>query len=511
VNKHNWLTLIKYLQKIAWAMFLIFLPVTSFPYFPSTIGGSVLVRPLSLYPLLILLIIATLPYIFTKRLSPTLISLVPFIIVVLGSSLLALGVGLQSTLNIPVAERTLRALITLGVGVAIFITVAVIPRNREDLDASLRWIYFGFSAALLWGSLQAVYVMHFSGKYYRTLNRIQQYISTRRLFTIRISGLTYEPNWFAEQITFLLLPWLLASVITGKTVFPWRRQWLTLEWLLLVWSVAVLLFTYSRAGLIILIVLAAASLLFLRPVNRHPGKKSWLSGWSRRLLEASVAMVMMGTVIFFAGRNNDFFSRIWNYWRERENTSVTEYLEYLAFGARFFYGETALEIFNDNPIIGVGIGNFAYYFDEYLPDRPVAPTPEVLRLLTPEGNRNRLVTPKIFYLRILAETGLVGMAAFAAFLLAIFGNALFMWLSPPSNSEAKFWGTAGILGFLAFILAAFTFDSFALPNTWVVFGMITASSWVIHRSRKGERSMENTPKTNQTGSSIPILPQHIDP
>ena len=103
------------------------------------------------------------------------------------------------------------------------------------------------------------------------------------------------------------------------------------------------------------------------------------------------------------------------------------------------------------------------------------------------------------------------MAAFAAFLLAIFGNALFMWLSPPSNSEAKFWGTASILGFLAFILAAFTFDSFALPNTWVVFGMITASSWVIHRSRKGERSMGNTPKTNQTGSSIPILPQHIDP
>ncbi len=44
-----------------------------------------------------------------------------------------------------------------------------------------------------------------------------------------------------------------------------------------------------------------------------------------------------------------------------------------------------------------------------------ARTPEVLRILTPEVGRNRLITPKNLYFRILAETGLLGMAAFAAF------------------------------------------------------------------------------------------------
>jgi O-antigen ligase len=117
-----------------------------------------------------------------------------------------------------------------------------------------------------------------------------------------------------------------------------------------------------------------------------------------------------------------------------------------------------------------------------LPDRPLAQTPEVLRLVTPDVGRNRLITPKNLYFRLLAETGLVGTAFFLAFVTAILGCALYLWLS--SDRDQKFWGTAGLLGLLAFALSAFSYDSFAIPNMWVVFGLITAAAWV-YRSQRG--------------------------
>lgn len=50
---------------------------------------------------------------------------------------------------------------------------------------------------------------------------------------------------------------------------------------------------------------------------------------------------------------------------------------------------------------------------------------------------------------------------------------MYLWLS--TNKEGKFWGIGGLLGLIAFGLVAFSFDSFAIPNMWVIFGFITAA------------------------------------
>jgi hypothetical protein len=115
-----------------------------------------------------------------------------------------------------------------------------------------------------------------------------------------------------------------------------------------------------------------------------------------------------------------------------------------------------------------------------LPERPLANTPEVLRLVTPEEGRDRLITPKNFYYRVLAETGIVGAITFIAFLIDILGCALYLWLSP--DPQVRFWGTGGLLGLIVFVLSAVSFDSFAIPNMWVLFGLITAATWVFTSS-----------------------------
>lgn len=480
-------------RKIAWALFLVCLPITSFPFFPQEMGGVALVRPLSLYPLLVLLVIATLPYLFSRPVPRTLLTLVPFALIALASSILSTQQGIEPALGVSVLSRMLRALITLGIGAAIYFTVTLLPHSLEDLRSALRWLYLGFILALLWGSLQAVYVVNFSPPYFQFLKELQAYISTRTLFTNRISGMTYEPNWFAEQISVLLLPWLFGSVLSGYSVYRWRWRWLTVEWFLLIWSVVMLVFTFSRAGLMNLIGLVVISLLFLRPhrVSMSIKTLSPWRRWLRRALEICAVIAILAGVMLTASTKNPYFARLWGYWNEVKGGSLRDYFEYLGFGPRLMYAEAAYTTYEAHPVLGVGLGNYAFFVKETLPYRPLAPSPEILRILTPDIGRNRLVTAKNFYLRILAETGLVGAAAFLAFLCAILGCVLFLWYSVERNQN--FLGKAGILAMVAFAIAAISYDSFAIPNMWVNFGLISAAAVIVANTESPKsQPVENT-------------------
>lgn len=470
---------------LAWVFFLFALPVTNFPYFPPTVGGEALVRPLSLYPLIILLILVTLPRLLKWPLPKTLLTLLPFILFAVVSSSLALIRGIEPALGISVTARTFRGVFTLVIGVAIYLTVSLFPKNPKDLRLTLRWIYAGSTLALLWGSFQAYYILRFNPIWFGFLNNLQRYISTRHLFPERISGMTYEPNWFAEQIILLLLPWLIASTLWNYTVFPWRWRRLTIEWFLLAWASLLLPFTYSRAGILDLIILAAISILFLRPQTRKskqtgisPSRGGFPLRSLSKLVEVSLFMALLAAPVYLVGTRSLFFARIWEYWqRPNKNATVSEYFTYLGFDARLMYSQAALNTYKAYPILGVGLGNYAFYFEDMLPNSPIANVPEVLRVITPEPGRDRLITSKNFYLRLLAETGIIGAIAFMAFMIANTGCALALRFSP--DPERKFWGSASLSGLIAFTLAALTFDSFVIPNMWVLFGLITAATWVL--------------------------------
>ena len=46
------------------------------------------------------------------------------------------------------------------------------------------------------------------------------------------------------------------------------------------------------------------------------------------------------------------------------------------------------------------------------------------------------------------------------------------------DEERRFWGQAGVLGFVAACLVGFSTDSFATSNMWVMFGVITAAGLI---------------------------------
>lgn len=475
MNRISSHSIVHFLTSLSWILFFLCLPVISFPFFPSAIGGGAIVRPLIIYPLIILLMLATINRLLSEPIPRTILNLLPFIIAAAISSVISYRLNIAPALGVSATERILRSFITLGLGVAIYVTVSLVPRSFDELRSSLRWMYVGFSLAMLWGSLQAVYVLQFSSSYFHLLSEIQEYISIRKLFTTRISGPTYEPNWFAMQLSLLLVPWLLAAVLRGYSIFRWRWRWITIELILLLWSFILIPLTFSRAGLIVLMGVAFIGLIFFRSRGKFfsSDEGSSLKLVLAPFLEASAVILGVICLAYLVGRNNEFFSRIWLYWSDFKNPSISGYFDYLGFGARFIYGETALRIFNRFPVFGVGLGNYALFFQDMLPDQPLAVIPEVLRLVTPGVGQNQLITSKNLYFRLLAETGLIGLATFLAFVVAILGCAIYLRLS--SIREIKYYGVAGLLGLLAFTVGAFSYDSFAIPNMWVVFGLITAA------------------------------------
>jgi len=474
VSRIPWARLSSRLVGIAWAFFFLSLTVTSFPYLPEELGGRTLVRPLAVYPLIVLVFLVTLPRLLKRPLPQTFLPLLAFTLVAMISSLAAFTGDLDIYRGVSLVERFLRNLLTLGLGLAFYLTVSLLPQSWDDLRYSLRWLYVGFALALAWGTLQIPYVLRFQGKYYKLINSFQSYLSTRKLITTRISGPTYEPKWFAEQICFLLMPWLLSSVLSGRSIFPWRYRWITVEWFLLAWSAAVLVFTYSRTGLFILVVLAFLGYWLYRRRSlkalseAHPARRS---AW--RVVEAIAILTLLAGGIFFIGSQNAYFSRLWRYWTEGKARTRT-YLEFIAFEQRFVYWSTAMRIYDQNPVLGVGLGNYAFYFPDLLPNQPYDEQREVMRQITPGEGRDRLITPKNLYARLIAETGLLGTALFTAFILAMIGCILYLWFSP--NSEQKYWATSGLFALVVFATIVFSFDSFSIPNMWVVFGLITAAA-----------------------------------
>ena len=122
MNTLSWNALYPRIVKIAWGLLFITLPVTSFPFFPAGMGGKTLVRPLSIYPLIILVILITIPRLLMRPLPRTFLPILAFIVVAMISSIAAFSSDLEVFRGVTMASRFVRNVVTLGLGLAFYLT-----------------------------------------------------------------------------------------------------------------------------------------------------------------------------------------------------------------------------------------------------------------------------------------------------------------------------------------------------------------------------------------------------
>ncbi len=455
------------ITRFLWGAALFTLPVTSFRYFPF-LGDSTYVRPLALYPIALLLFVLLIQVGRGKASIPRAGTLTPLLAFV-QLALAATGLGmLLDPLPMRGHEyfgRTIRAWVTLVIGLSFFGASVWMNRNEDDLRFSIRWLLAGFVMTVLWSGIQAL-AFYTPLLEKETVTHWQLAFSMRELVrTNRISGMAYEPAWLAGQIATVYLPWLFASVLTRLRVT--RFRWLEIT--LLGFAILLLLGTFSRGGL--LTALGASALTFLL-VGRAELRAAWnwfASGFQHGgnwILRLGVLALFIGSLagagLFLSQRG--YITRLFS----TRADSVEEFIIENSAGARAAYNIGALGAYEQSPFMGVGLGASGFYIYEHLPDWALTTVPEIARQLNPE---NRLYpNPKNMYVRLLAETGLIGFFVFVAFLFSVLGDALRALQS--GSTLGRYLGIAALFSWFAIAFYNVTQDSFATPNLWINFGIL---------------------------------------
>ncbi|HEY6075146.1 MAG TPA: O-antigen ligase family protein, partial [Anaerolineales bacterium] len=358
--------------------------------------------------------------------------------------------------------RALRAAATLVIGLLFFTSAVWMNRDEADARFTLRWLLVGLGLNLAWSGLQAVtFYTPFLPK--QMITHWQLAFSMRELVrTNRVSGLAYEPAWLAGQLATVYLPVLFAAVMTGVRLTS--RRWL--EPVLLAICALLLLATYSRGGLLIAAIAAVLTFLLL---GKDLLRRAWVwffggfrRGWLVRFsMIAAVLLVLAGAFLFLGQKN--YFRRLW----DLSAGSFTEYLVNINAGARSAYAEGALAAFEHHPALGVGLGASGFWIYDNLPEWALTTVPEIARQLDP-GSR-LYPNPKNLYVRLLAETGLVGLALFCIFFLSVLADSLDVLRR---LGFLRFLAIAGFFAWLAIALYNGTQDSFAAPNIWLIPGIL---------------------------------------
>ncbi len=458
------------LARILWAAALLTLPVTSFRYFPA--GDATYVRPLALYPLILLMLVQLVRLLRRKTSFPGAGSLTPFIAFILAAlltSVIALLYIPPPMRGLDLFGRVVRAWVTVIIGLIFFVAAIWMNRSEQDLRFSLQWIFAGFILDILWSGVQgATFYLHILPK--PLVTHWQRAFSLRELVrTDRISGLAYEPAWLAGQISTIYLPWLFAALLTRVRIT--RFKWL--EPILLAAAGVLLLATFSRGGLL---TVGATIVLTLLLVGRTQVAAAWKwffsgfrhwPGWIWRVGLIIVILAAAAGGLWFLSRKN-YIAKIFT----GQAATLEEFLVQNSAGARAAYILGAYGAYQEHPWTGVGLGGSGFYIYNNLPDWTLTVVPEIARQLSPD---NALIpNPKNLYVRLLAETGLIGFFLFIAFQFSLLGDALAALKR--KTPMGLYLGIAAIFTWIALIFYNMTQDSLAIPNLWINLGILAGMS-----------------------------------
>jgi hypothetical protein len=465
-----------------WILLLVTIPITSSPLI-ARFTGETPVSPLAGVPLLLLAILWLVPYLLGGgRLPKFALPFLAFLGVVLISSLRAPFLEIYPFKGNTVLGREVRSLITLGMGACFYLIATSLPQTESRLRASLKWLYLGAFFLLIWSTVQAIRLPFVDNPPPLELARIHQYFSIRDLFRSQVTGMAYEPSWFADQLVVLYLPLWLGSFVKGFSVFGLNWKRVTVELILLLWGSVILFFTFSRIGLVgfiasIAVLLMVGSWRYLDELARRKSVNSrWSKGQLQGIYVASLFLILLlgiSVVVVLAAQTNERIREILSINLESIIKSdrlppIYNLVNNLEYAERLMYWISAFLVFSQFPFLGVGLGNAGFFFRENVPAFG-SYLPEVLHILGPE--QVTFSNPKSLWMRLIAETGFIGFTLFATFLIVLALGAI--RISKGKGIAAGIGVAAGI-ALVAQIFEGFSLDTFALPQLWIMLGFLSA-------------------------------------
>ncbi len=472
--------ILRMLPHVLWIILIASLPLTSVQLLARLFGSDAVASP-AILVVFIMVVVWLIPHVMKKgKFVKESIPLFLFMVVAVVTTVLSSFHVIPAYKGIANISSMVEAVITLVIGICFYLVASSYMKDEEQAALTLKILNWSGLFMLLWAAMQAA-AWHGFGGYPQWMFDLQGLVSKRVLYRQRINGLALEPSWFAHQLNMIYLPIWLSATIKGYSAHKRRWGFITFENLLLIMGIGALLLTLSRVGVLAFILMFTYLLIKLHTylvekalVYMSRKQKNQISQERKKRLKilTSILFIVMYAALLFLGlwifsRVDPRMENIFHFSFGNDNPLLS-YFNELSFGERAVYWLAGWNIFTEHPLLGVGLGNAGYYF-------PKAITPygwnliEVRQLMYRSSN---LMNTKSLWVRLLAETGIVGFSFFSGWLYSM----LVKFARKASSQKAivSVYATAGIFMLCALFAEGFSIDSFAMPYLWIGVGLASA-------------------------------------
>jgi hypothetical protein len=279
----------------------------------------------------------------------------------------------------------------------------------------------------------------------------------------------------------LYLPIWIGMTIKGITAHKKRIWKVSIENILMVGGLLVLFLSFSRIGWLAMI--AVSAYLFFRLMVSL--SKKWVGQISNRrkspltLLNTIFLYILIWLAFFLfiialilaAGliltRLDPRMAGLFNIGLIADK-GILEWASTMIFAERLVYWIAGINVFFKYPIMGVGLGNAGYFFPQTFNAFSYKLT-EIMEILVRDSF---IPNAKNLWVRLLAETGIVGFSIFLSWLYIHWKSARFL-----EQSQQKWFISFGFVGqifLVAFFMEGFSLDTFGLPYYWISMALIVA-------------------------------------
>lgn len=465
------------LQRIAWFAMIATLPLTSMPLVKKLLGSDSVASP-AVVILFVLIFLWTAGLFFGGKMwgSTKILPLALFCCTAVIATLISLFYKTPAFKDFGQSNPVITALGTLVIGFLFFFLASSFPIDNEIKIRTLKIINWAGLVILIWCAIQAV-AWYGSNHYPQWMFSIQGAFSARVLYRQRVTGFALEPSWLAHQLNMLYLPFWISASMTGYTSHSFRLRKLSLENILMIGGIAALGLTLSRVGFAALLFMAA-----LAYTRIHPRLVSNVHDWAasrqifgfkpdRKVISKAMFIgyvLILAILIFIFSKIDPRMATLFKFSFDQDNP-LLRYFNQLKFGDRVVYWLTGWNIFNEFPILGVGLGNAGFYFPKNIPPYGWSLL-EVRRLMY---RSHLLLNVKSLWFRLLAETGIVGFSLFAGWIISLVSFLTDKYRS--INKQEQMMGFAGLLVVIGITFEGLSIDSFAMPYWWISLGLAVAS------------------------------------
>ena len=476
---------LEYASVVIMTLAVLLLPVTTQPVLSRLMGYS-LVAPPSII-LVALVGIIWLPVFIIKggKLPAETRPFIAFILVALFSSLAAFFIKFPVYQKFTALDTEKEALLTFMIAIGVYFLFALWFRTLKHLSFAAVLINVSGLILVVWCLAQLYVILVRGGEYPGWMVRIQFWVSVRSLldhtFLTRVGGFAYEPSWLAHQLNIIFIPFWFAATITGYSSVR-KLGRISMENILLFGAILALVFSFSRIGLLALVLMFAYALWRLQIHGISWIQKRYnltLSWWERALIVVGmliVYVVLLFAILIFMARIDPRFERLMSL--EEIPLNFFELASRVNFAERVVYWANGFQTFARYPLLGVGLGNTGFFFPQNLPVI-ASRLNEIIYVLTTEYY---LPNVKSFWVRLLSETGLVGFSLFCTWFYVLWRGG--KHLERQTSREYRLFGWMAFFVIVAFLAEGFSIDSFALPYLWVSLGVVTAASTIARHSPK---------------------------